>query len=524
MPGTGDKRETSMDLLHDMLWQAVEKHGHRIAFDTLQGTLTYRQLAERIDNTAAGLQNLGVGQGERIAILAPNCIDYIVYHYAASKLGAILVVLNTRHANPELAYAINDAEAAALVIHEDCATHLEALEEQCDSVKIVISIGNVPGADINTNKLAAMPLKPQPVPNQKPDDPVLLIYTSGTTGKPKGALQTHKGIAYIDKASADAFQTTENDVYLAFLPYFHQAGLARTRSVLINGGTILITPKMDAEQLAHCMVEKQVSITNLLPPVDGRLIEIAERDGLEFTRLRLILGGGGLGPLHAKHMATFCNKTGCGYIGIYGQTEVTGPATLIKDVDYFERPDSCGKPLNGTEVAIWSDHATPANITLANTGEPGEIMVRSPGCVPGYWRNDAATTALYNGEWLHTGDLGSLDEDGWLHFLGRKKELIKTGGENVYPKEVEDVLWHHPNIQDMTILGLPDPNGWGEKVAALITPKNGQDLTLEEIKEFCQDKIAGYKIPKVIKCVAQIPRNFAGKPAKHKLVELFNDE
>ncbi len=506
-----------MELLHDMLWKAVERHGERTAFDTLQGTLTYSQLAQRIENVAGILQKLDIAPGDRLAILAPNCIDYIVYHYAASVLGAILVVLNTRHAEPELVYAINDAEASALIIHEDCAHHLEALEKQCDSVRFVVSIGKVHGADFNTNKLATLPGKPSPVPNQDPNDPVLLIYTSGTTGKPKGALQTHKGIAYIDQASAEAFGTTEKDVYLAFLPYFHQAGLARTRSVLFNGGTVLITGKLDVEQMAQCMVAKQVSITNLLPPVDSQLIDVAERDGLRFPHLRLILGGGGLGKLHAQSIEKFCQKAGCGFLGIYGQTEVTGPATIIGDSDYFAKPDSCGQPLPGTEIAIWNDQGT-----VAQPGEAGEILVRSRGCVPGYWRNPTATEALYSGDWLHTGDLGTLDEDGYLTFLGRKKELIKTGGENVYPKEVEAVLFQHPNILDMTILGLPDPDGWGEKVAALLTPRNGEEITLEEIRDFCRGKIAGYKIPRVIKCVAEIPRNFAGKPAKHKLTELFN--
>jgi acyl-CoA synthetase (AMP-forming)/AMP-acid ligase II len=344
-----------------------------------------------------------------------------------------------------------------------------------------------------------------------------LIYTSGTTGRPKGALQTHEGSVMIDRLTAEALEICQNDVYLAFMPYFHQAGLIRTRATMINGGTNLITGKIDPDNLVLYIVKKRVSITMLVPPYDTLLTEIADREKLTFPSLRYIIGAGGAGPVHAERMRVFCERFDCRYMGIYGQTEVTGPATVITGEDYFSKPYSCGKPMREIDLQIWDEMKRPAP-----AGTVGEIMIRSKTCIPGYWNNDEANQSLYTGEWLHTGDLARIDEDGFVHFMDRKKELIKTGGENVYPREVEDVLGMHPAIADLVVIGLPNPGGWGEKVTAVVILKEGYTLSLDEVKTHCRNRIAGYKIPKELKIVDVIPRNHTGKIKKLELKEQLN--
>ncbi len=503
-------------LMHEVLADAASKYSDNIAFDAPDGTFTFTEFQDRVNRLAGALQKLGLKKGDRISILAPNCANYIAFHYATSTIGVLFHVLNTRHVVGEMSFMLNNAETSALILHEEFADKLDELKEVCPSIQFVVGIGDVPGADYSADELVEANYPLTPVTDIEIDHPILLIYTSGTTGRPKGALQTHKGSVYIDRITAAQFEATPDDVYYAFMPYFHQAGLIRTRAVLRNGGQSTMLAQQDPETVARFLIEKGVSITMLVPPYDGKLVEISERDGLSLDKLRLIVGGGGMGEAHAKRIEAFCKKANCSYMGIYGQTEVTGPSLGLFSEEYFKRPTSCGKAFPEAEVQIWEDGKE------APRGTIGEIMFRSPGCIPGYWRNEEATKNLFTGEWLHTGDLAIMDEDGYVHFMDRKKELIKTGGENVYPAEVTAVIGQHPDVVDLLILGAPDAT-WGEAVCAAIVLKPGATMTQEELKEFCKGKLAGYKIPKKMKVMDAIPRSFSGKPEKLKLKELFID-
>ena len=506
-----------MALIQDICYEAVHKYGNRTAFDSVNDQITFDRLWERMSYIAGALSDLGLKRGERIGILSGNCTDYIVYHYAAAKIGAILLVLNTRHTRKELIWALDDAEASALIISEGHQPLLEALTERCESIKFTIGIGSVEKATYSTNELADARRASAAEPKLSNTDPILLIYTSGTTGRPKGALQTHEGSVMIDRLTAEALEIRQNDVYLAFMPYFHQAGLIRTRATMISGGTNLVAGKIDPESLVSYIVKNRVTITMLVPPYDTLLAEIADREKLTFPSLRYIIGAGGAGPVHAERMRVFCEKFDCRYMGIYGQTEVTGPATVITGEDYFSKPYSCGKPMKDIDLQIWNEMKR-----TAPAGTVGEIMIRSKTCIPGYWKNDTANQSLYTGEWLHTGDLARTDGDGFVYFMDRKKELIKTGGENVYPREVKDVLGTHPAIAEIVVIGLPDPGGWGEMVTAVVILKEGCALSLDEVKTHCRNKIAGYKIPKELKIVNVIPRNHTGKVKKLALREQLN--
>jgi acyl-CoA synthetase (AMP-forming)/AMP-acid ligase II len=506
-----------MKLLHEVLMHAAERHPDRVALQAPGRRLTFEELAQRVSRVAGGLAELGIERGDRVAILARNGPDYLVHHYATASLGAILLVLNTRHAEPEWLHALLDAQASALVVHEDFVPKLPSLRAGCPTIRFAVGIGDAQGVDHTTDALAGSGVRADPS-NVRPDDPALLIYTSGTTGRPKGALQTHRGSTTIDALTARSFEATEDDVYLAFMPYFHQAGLIRSRAVLTRGGRSLYDEgPQSPEHLARTLSKHAVSITMLVPPYDTQLAQIAARDGLNLSKLRLIVGPGGAGRRHAARMRAFCEAFDCDYLGVYGQTEVTGPATVVRGADYFANPATCGRALDGIELQVWDE----AGAALP-PGEIGEIMIRGETCVPGYWRNEAATQALYTEGWLHTGDLARLDERGFVYFVDRKKELIKTGGENVYPREVEDVIREHAAVADVAVLGLPDPDGWGERVAAAIVAR-GEAPSLDAIRDHCRGRLAGYKLPKALACVDEIPRNLTGKPLKRILRERFQD-
>jgi acyl-CoA synthetase (AMP-forming)/AMP-acid ligase II len=504
-----------MEPLHEKLFRTAEEYAGRPAVYAPHEVVSFGEFASRVQYLAGALESLGLKRGDRLSLLAQNRTDYLTYHYATSLLGVILHVMNTRHVVREWAWAINDAESSGLIVDPVHRLPAEELRHSCPSLRFVAGIGSVDGADFATDELVAAKKRPVNPPRISPEDPVLLIYTSGTTGLPKGCLQSQEGSATVDELTAAAMAATERDVYMAIMPYFHQAGMIRSRAVMMRGGANVVPEGLGIDAIADLMAERKVTITMLVSSQQGLvLLDKAANHGRDYSALRLLISGGGMGAKMMSLLKLLCDTLGCDFMGIWGQTECTGPVTVVKGAEAFSNPSTCGKPMPGIDLQIWSDDHQP----LGN-GETGEIVVRSR-MTARYWRNPEANAALYTGEWLHTGDLGRLDEHGYLYFIDRKKDLIKTGGENVYPQEVEAVLSRHAAIADVTVIGLPDLT-WGQAVTAVIVPKDGCTISLEDVRQLCTGNIAGYKIPKSIRLIDRIPRNETGKVLKRELRDRF---
>jgi fatty-acyl-CoA synthase len=505
-----------MQLLHETLFRNADAHPDRVAIQSQSEVVSFGQLASRVERLAGALESLGLSQGDRVSLLAQNRADYLAYHYATSRLGVILHVMNTRHVAREWAWAINDAGSSALIVDEPHAPALAPLRKACSSLRHLVGIGSVPGADFSTDALVDAGKRVLKAPGIGPDQPLLLIYTSGTTGVPKGCLQSQAGSTTIDALTAEAMGASEADVYMAVMPYFHQAGMIRSRAVMLRGGSNVVPEGLGMEAIADLMAERKVSITMLVSAQQAlTLLDKATRQGRDYSALRLLISGGGMGAKAMGPLKLLCSSLRADFMGIWGQTECTGPVTVVKGDVAFSNPSTCGKPMPGIDLQIWSDEGTPLP-----QGEVGEIMVRSR-MTARYFNNPAANAALYTGEWLHTGDLGKLDADGYLYFIDRKKDLIKTGGENVYPQEVESLLSQHPAVAEVTVIGLPDPT-WGQVVTAVVIPRAGKQVSLEDVRTSCEGKIASYKIPKAIELVDKIPRNETGKVLKRELRERFS--
>jgi acyl-CoA synthetase (AMP-forming)/AMP-acid ligase II len=505
-----------MDLLHDKLRAAAERYGGKMAVCSAKEETTFEQFYDRVESLAGALESLGLAKGDRVSILAHNCVDYLAYHYATSLLGVILHVMNTRHVVREWLWAMNDAGSSALIVDQAHAGKVSELRSACPSLRFTLGIGSLEGVDLPTDELVDSKKRARNLPRIGPEDPLLLIYTSGTTGLPKGCLQSQQGSTTVDELTAVAMEITEEDVYMAIMPYFHQAGMIRTRATLIRGGVNVVPEGRKIGEIADLMSDRRVSVSMLVSAEQALvLLDKARNRNIDFSSLRLLISGGGLGKKTMGMFKMLCDTLGCEFMGIWGQTECTGPVTVVKGDMAFENPDTCGKPMEGIDVEIRDEENNKVPV-----GTTGEILVRSK-MTARYWNNENANRALYTGQWLHTGDLGKLDDQGYLYFIGRKKDLVKTGGENVYPKEVENVLGEHPSISDLTVIGLPDPN-WGEAVTAVVVLKEGEHLSLEEVKAFCRDRIAGYKIPKELKIVDDIPKNATGKVVKRELRERFS--
>jgi fatty-acyl-CoA synthase len=497
-----------VQFIHDLLNLAVDRYSDSIAVDAPDHQLTYGQLGQRVEYLTGALEALGIAKGDRVAILSPNCADYIVAQYAVSRLGAIFEVLNTRHVTHELVFAVNNAGASTIIVHQDCLEHLAGLSA-CPSIRFTVGLGAVADTTYRLDELIWAEKAQRHTPTLDVSAPAVLMYTSGTTGRPKGAIQSQQGSLQADLTTAELLHVTEADHFLAFMPFFHQAGLIRARAMLSRGAATVIADDLPANEIVNFMLEKHISMTMLVPPYTGKLLSLCAEKDIRLPDLRMIIGIAG------PPLKDFCEQNRCQCMAVYGQTEVTGLITAIFDADSWQRPTSCGRVVPDMEIQICDDHGNPVPI-----GGIGEIMAKSKRCVPGYWENHEATKALYSGEWMHTGDLGRVDEDGFLYFINRKKELVKTGGENVYPIEVENVVRQHEDVLDMTIMGLPDAD-WGEAVTAVIVTRSGQEMSLNEVKQFCYGKLAGYKIPKRVHCIDEIPRNHTGKPNKLLLQERF---
>jgi acyl-CoA synthetase (AMP-forming)/AMP-acid ligase II len=504
-------------LLHHELEFAAANSPDRIALISPTSQRSFKALDERASALAGALQSLGYRAGDRLSILAQNSADYITWHYAAAKAGVIFHVLNTRLVEDELSWMLENAGSKGLVADPVFSDSARALRRRCPTLERLIGTDGEMGLDDEVDDLVAKGLA-FTEPSIGPDDPALMIYTSGTTGRPKGALQSHGGSVQADCYTRDAVEIGQNDVYLALMPFFHQAGLIRTRATLLAGGKSVIPGKVEAAATADAIVDHKVTFTMIASPQQNTAIrEKIRKDGKEgFEHLRLLLGGGGTGGRAVATIERMCAALGCIYFGVYGQTETTGPAVYIKGQDVFDHPTSCGRPFEGVDIAIWNEEKK-----VVSVGETGEIVVRGP-ITARYWQNDEANEALYTGEWVHTGDLGHLDEEGYLYFEGRVKELIKTGAENVYPREVEAILENHPAIADVAIIGLPDSE-WGEVVCAVLViaaEGKGDAPDLEALRAYCRGQIGGYKIPKRMFVVDRIPRNHTGKILRTRLVEM----
>jgi len=507
-----------MDSLHDKLFRTADAHAERIAIYGTSEVWSFDRFASRVRYLAGALESLGLKKGDRLSLLSQNRADYLAYHFATSMLGVVLHVMNTRLVLREWVWAVNDARSSALVVDEPHAAEAEALKRACPNLRFVVGIGASDAADFSTDALVDGKRSVRTPPSVGPDDPVLLIYTSGTTGVPKGCLQSQRGSTLVDELTADAMEATDRDVYMAIMPYFHQAGMIRSRAVMMRGGANVVPEALAMDAIADLVAERKVTITMLVSAKQGLvLVDKAMNQDRDYSALRLLISGGGMGGKVMPLLQMLCGALRCDFMGIWGQTECTGPVTVVRGDVAFSNPYTCGKPMPGIELQIWSDEGEPRP-----TGETGEIMVRSS-MTARYWNNPEANAALYTGDWLHTGDLGRLDEGGYLYFVDRKKDLIKTGGENVYPQEVETVLNLHPAVAEVTVIGLPDP-AWGQAVTAVIVPRDGGEVSLEEIKGFCEGKIAGFKIPKAIRLVDAIPRNETGKVIKRELRDRFARE
>ncbi|MFN2100446.1 class I adenylate-forming enzyme family protein [Altererythrobacter sp. MF3-039] len=460
--------------------------------------LTYAEFNQRVENLARWLLAQGIGAGDRIALLLTDGTPFVATLMACGRAGAIAVLVNWRLAPAEIAWILGNAEVSMTFTNP----RFEDLLAESNPGKVVL-VDEKHDPQGAFESIIAKVQAEQDLPNLEPDRPLYMMYTSGTTGKPKGCLQAGSAIATAALGMCTRRGWTHEQKLLSVNPLFHVVGMQQVAGMIACGGT-MVFPGRDADHKAmlNLLHAERCTTSSPFPQI---LFPWLELDPVRRGEMPLENFTGGAGPGFDKLYAFIENDWDCRVVGGYGQTEICGFATAIDYPDMCDNPRSIGWPMPHVEFTILD----PSGNELPS-GEEGEICMRGPSVMLGYWRNPEASEAALGHGWLRSGDLGTMDEKGLVYLLGRSKELIKTGGENVYPAEVDAVFAGMPEIADAGCCGVPDKQ-WGEAVKAFVVLRPGTQLSRDEITQRFKEQIAGYKRPRYVEFVDQLPRDMLGK-------------
>ena len=478
---------------------------------------TWQQFADRVVKLAGAFQVLGLAQGDRIAVLSLNSDRYLEVYYAVPWFGGVIVPLNTRLALPELVYMLNDAGATCLLLDDASVALAPELQRQLGTVRHIICMGEQTPPTLLAYEALLAQAEAIPDAERGSDALAGIFYTGGTTGMPKGVMLSHNNLMTNCLSLMAHLYSGGTWRYLHVSPMFHLADGAFISMVTMIGGIHCVISGFQPEKIAHMIQQQAITHVQMVPTMLNLLLNNARTQVLDLSSLQYILYGGS--PMPEATISRLRERyPTCRLAQAYGMTELSPVATMLDDEYHvFTGPltgktKSGGRPAFGVEVQIVGIDGERLPV-----GETGMITVRGPNVMLGYWNKPQETTAVLKAGWMHTGDAGYMDQDGFVFIVDRLKDMIITGGENVYSIEVENVLYRHPAVAMCAVIGIPH-EVWGEQVHAVIIPREGETITAAEIIEFCKGKIAGYKQPRSIEIRTEpLPISGAGKIQKAKL-------
>lgn len=507
-----------MLVLGDILRRHAAVRGAKTAYVIGATRFTYAAFHTRSNQLARALARAGVRRGDRVAVMAANRPEYPIIYFGVIKLGAIVVPVNARFTAAEIAAVVGHAEAETFLVAGEFAPLVARLraDGRLPAVRQFITLDPspaLPEAD-DFGVLAGAECEDDVDAGVDEHDPHVMLYTSGTTGSPKGTLVSHRSYWLQGTTSHLQQGFGEDDIALSMFPMFHMGGWALPLGFWHSGATAVILPKPAARAILETIERERVTYFYAVPTVYAALLAEPDFDRFDLRSLRLL--GGGTAPMTAAQVRGIMHRFRCDRMAIlYGSTEA-GPVSILRPPDVVRRPESVGRPYLDVDVRLVDEDGR-----TVPAGSVGEIAVRSDFTMQGYWRNPEETTRTKREGWVHTGDLGVFDADGFLSIVGRSKEVIRSGGENIFPVEIERILLAHGDIREAAVVGIPDPQ-WGEAAVAAIVRRDGSRLSAEDVVAYLRGQLAAYKKPRHVVFMAELPRTAASqqvhKPLLRELV------
>jgi long-chain acyl-CoA synthetase len=507
-----------MQTFKEIINNCTQLYPNKTAFIFEDKRYTYEQVNQRVNSLINALHSLGVKKGDHVGILTYNCSQYFEV-FAVAKAGMVAVPLNFRSVSAELEYLINNSEISTLILEKDFIDVINSIRPKITKVRNFICLDAVTENMQSYEQLISRFTSAEPTETVQPTDMAAIFYSSGTTGRPKGAIHTHKSL--IAEMLIPNRDLTSNDVALCVMPFFHVGGSAAYMlPAFASGATIVVLKKFDEEDVLRTIEEQKITYACFVPAMIIRLLDHPALGKYDVSSLRTIAYTGAPMPLEALKKAI--KYFGQIFLQLLGQTETLNMTMLLKS-DHklngspkeMKRLESAGKPPFEGELRIVDQ-----NGKEVKAGVPGEIVGRSDRMMTSYWKMPKETAETIRNGWLYTGDAGMMDADGYVYLIDRKKDMIISGGENIYSREVEDVIYTHPAVVDAAVIGVPDAK-WGESVKAVLVLKEGMQVSEQEIIEFCKERLAGYKKPKSVEFWDTVPKTTTGKIKKNEIREKY---
>ncbi len=509
-------------LLNEILDRNVRCYpeAEAIVFQTRR--YNYRNFGDRVNRLANALLDLKIEKGDRVALLAKSSPDYLVSYFGIIKAGAVAVPLNFRLGGSECGYIINHSDARYLIFGQEFFDLVQTVRPTLKDVEHFIMMGSsgIQDGIFSYEELIDRSSGKKLGLNVREEDVAIQIYTSGTTGHPKGAMLTHKNLAAASFMGVVALQITSAGRSLVVAPLFHAAAVILASTTILVGGTVIVMDHFEPEEVLKIIAEEKVTHGFFVPAMFRMLLDVPGVEDHDYSSLHTL--GFGAAPI-SYELLVACRKVfKCGLLQGFGQTEASTFVTSMSQEEYQRMANdpgseqklrSVGKDFPGVHVRIVDE-----NDQDLPHGEVGEIIARGDNMMSGYYKMPEETEEALRGGWLHTGDMGKFDAEGYLYIVDRKKDMIISGGENIYSQEIENTIIELQGVADVAVVGVPDEK-WGEVPRAFVVRSPGADLSEEGVIEFCKKNLAGFKCPKTIVFIEALPRNAAGKVLKRKLRE-----
>ena len=500
-----------MNLAH-FLDMAAARYPEKRAVICEENNITFGALKRRADELSAGLLRLGVTRGTPVTILSSNSIEYVEILFALMKIGAVAVPLNHRLTKKELKVLLEHSGARSFSVRQHSWNWLPRQHRSWS--RLLLSTANTHRPRQAYEELFQPALCADETATVSENDPAAIIYTAGTTDEPKGVLLTHGNLIWNTFNYSAALAYSPQDIELAPTPLFHTSTFGRIFTYVFNAMTAIMVRKFSPAECLALIEQEQVTSITQAPTMYRMMLDVWSEGTWDTGSVKRAVTGAA--PMSAETKGSLKKLfPAAGFFDLYGLTEASPGVAILTPADFYRKAESVGRPMLSVEV-----RAAGADDQTLPPGQVGEILCRGPNIMQGYYKAPQATARVLRNGWLHTGDAGWIDEDGFIYLAGRNKDIIISGGVNIYPGEVEAVLMQHPAVKEAAVIGVEDAL-WGEKVVAIVVPEKNASCTAQLLMDYCRERLAGFKCPRVVTFTPELPRNAAQKIMKQELKKYY---